>query len=137
MDDTTLDVLTEEECRRLLHEHATTVGRVAVSVAATPEILPVNFALVDGAIVFRTGVGTKLHAATRNAVLAFEIDGSDGSSGWSVLVVGQSSEVTERGEIATALGAIPNGWVPGEHEHVIKITASRVSGRRIHRRANP
>jgi nitroimidazol reductase NimA-like FMN-containing flavoprotein (pyridoxamine 5'-phosphate oxidase superfamily) len=87
--------------------------------------------------VVRTGTGTKLHAATRNAVLAFEIDGSHGSSGWSVLVGGQSSEVTEISQITTALAAIPDGWVPGEHEHVIRITPSRVSGRRIHHHEQP
>ena len=128
----TLEVLTEEECYALLRDVAT-VGRVGVSVAAVPEILPVNFAMVDGTIVFGTRQGTKLHAATRSAVLAFEVDDSDASSGWSVLVVGRSAEVTESREIAAALAVIPDGWVPGEHEHVVRLTPSRVTGRRIHR----
>jgi nitroimidazol reductase NimA-like FMN-containing flavoprotein (pyridoxamine 5'-phosphate oxidase superfamily) len=131
---TTLEVLTEEECYALLRENVATVGRVGVSVGAVPEILPVNFAMIDGTIIFRTGQGSKLHAATRDAVLAFEVDDSDASSGWSVLVVGRSAEVTDDLEVASTLAVIPDGWVPGEHEHVVRITPSRVTGRRIHRR---
>lgn len=130
---TTLDVLTEQECYRLLRQHATAVGRVGVSVAAVPEILPVNFAMIDKDIVFRTGRGTKLHTATDGAVLAFEVDDADDSSGWSVLVIGRSTEVTEAAEVVAALAVIADGWVPGEHEHVVRITPFRVSGRRIHR----
>jgi uncharacterized protein len=133
MPGTTLEVLTELECRRLLQENTATVGRIGVSVEAIPQILPVNFAMIEGSVVFRTGQGTKLAAAARNAVVAFEIDGSDASSGWSVLVVGLSAEVTDPKGIAAALAVIPDGWVPGQHEHIVRIAASRISGRRIHR----
>ncbi len=93
-----------------------------------------NFVVIDDAIVFRTGQGTKLHAATTNAVVAFEVDHADASTGWSVLVVGRAAEVTDPGEIADALAVIPDGWVSGTHAHVIRIVPARVSGRRIHRR---
>lgn len=35
------------------------VGRVAFATAAGTAVLPVNFAMVHGAIVFRTGEGTE------------------------------------------------------------------------------
>ena len=135
MEGTTLEVLTRQECYRLLHESAGEIGRVAMTFGALPAILPVNYAMLDDTIVFRTGQGTKLHAAIRNAVVAFEVDASDASSGWSVLIVGHAAEVTEPPEVASALAVIPDGWVPGEHEHVVRITFSRVSGRRIQRHA--
>jgi len=133
MEGTTLEDLTRQECYRLPRESAGKIGRVGVSFEALPAILPVNYAMIDDTIVFRTGQGTKLHAAICNAVVAFEVDDSDTSSGWSVLVVGHTVEVTEPEEIAAALAVIPDGWVPGEHEHVVRITFSRIGGRRIHR----
>jgi hypothetical protein len=66
-------------------------------------------------------------------VLAFELDQSDSFSGWSVLVVGRSAEVTDPSKIAAAMAVIPDGWVSGEHEHIIQIKPSRVTGRRITR----
>lgn len=130
---TTLETLTTEECYRLLYDNAASVGRVGVSVQAIPEILPVHFAIIDGDIVFRSGRGTKLYTATQSAVLAFELDQSDSFSGWSVLVVGRSAEVTDPSKIAAAMAVIPDGWVSGEHEHIIQIKPSRVTGRRITR----
>jgi nitroimidazol reductase NimA-like FMN-containing flavoprotein (pyridoxamine 5'-phosphate oxidase superfamily) len=47
-----LEVLSEEECRALLAQCE--VGRVAITSGALPSILPVNFALLDGDIVFMT-----------------------------------------------------------------------------------
>jgi nitroimidazol reductase NimA-like FMN-containing flavoprotein (pyridoxamine 5'-phosphate oxidase superfamily) len=66
------------------------VGRIAVTIGALPAILPVNFALVGAHIVIRTVPGTKLDAAIRRAIVAFEVDSyaADGSSGWSVLIQG-------------------------------------------------
>ena len=61
-----LELLDEAECRRLLA--SSRLGRVAVNMAALPAIFPVNFVVEDDHIVFRTGTGTKLEAATRHAV---------------------------------------------------------------------
>jgi uncharacterized protein len=82
------------------------VGRIAVTIGVMPAILPVNFALVGQHIVVRTVPGTKLDAAVRRAIVAFEVDSyaPDGSSGWSVLVQGHFSEVTDPAQ-RTALAA--------------------------------
>lgn len=131
MGSTRLEVLSDEECQRLLEGGV--VGRVGVTVSAIPEILPVNYKLLDGDIVFRTGRGTKLHSATSGAPIAFEVDEADPVtlSGWSVLIVGFTEEVTDPEDIAHALAILPDGWVPHEHENVIRLTPSRISGRRI------
>ena len=36
------------------------IGRVAVSIGAVPAVFPVNYAMLDGEVVFRTGGGTRL-----------------------------------------------------------------------------
>ena len=43
-----------------------------MSVGALPAILPVNYSLVNGDIVFRTGKELKLRAALDHTVVAFE-----------------------------------------------------------------
>ena len=87
-------MLDREECLRLLA--GATIGRIGFSSRSLPIILPVNFVLDDDAIIIRTGVGTKL-AAIRDAVVAFEVDAIDPvyHTGWSVLVTGVASEVTD------------------------------------------
>jgi nitroimidazol reductase NimA-like FMN-containing flavoprotein (pyridoxamine 5'-phosphate oxidase superfamily) len=129
----TLETLNRGECVDLLRQGV--VGRVGISVQALPEILPVNYAVIDDMIVFRTGRGTNLAGASRNAIIAFEVDNveANGTSGWSVLAVGRSQETTDPDLIAQALNVIPDGWVPGEREDVFVMHIDRISGRRIHR----
>jgi len=126
-----LEVLSTDKCLSLLGE--ATVGRVGVGVGAAPEILPVVYCLLDGAIVFRTGEGTKLHAASQGAVLAFEVDDFDAdvSQGWSVLVVGRSSHVTDHKKINVAMLLLPESWVTANRHHVVSIALEQVTGRRI------
>lgn len=127
-----LEILTERECRQLLERCY--VGRVAVTVGALPAIFPVNYALLDGDIVFLTGEGTKLRAASRNAVVAFEIDSFDPytRSGWSVLVVGMASEL--EGDAVGAAAALPlEPWARGGRGHYVRLSTDFVSGRRIRR----
>ncbi len=127
-----LDALTREECLTLLSQAG--IGRVGVSLGGPPEILPVHFCLIDDAIVFRTGEGTKLHAASRGVVVAFEVDDFeiDARCGWSVLVVGRSRRVIHPAEIHDARQRLqPDGWVPGDRDRVVRITPNKISGRRI------
>ena len=53
-------------------------------------------------VVFRTDEGTKLDAAARGSGVAFEIDGTDEAArtGWSVVVRGEATEVTDPAELA-------------------------------------
>lgn len=83
-----LKVLSRDGCLALLA--TVPVGRVGLSIDALPVVLPVNFALLDGDVVFRTVNGTKCHAAAAGAVLAFEADSyePDGTKGWGVVVPG-------------------------------------------------
>jgi nitroimidazol reductase NimA-like FMN-containing flavoprotein (pyridoxamine 5'-phosphate oxidase superfamily) len=129
--DNGLEILSPEQCHELLRLND--VGRVAVTVAALPAIFPVNYAAINGDIVFRTGEGTKLRAAVEHAVVAFQIDHFDGAigSGWSVMAVGLAEEITHPLELERAqqLGLRP--FAVGDRSHYIRIRPEFLSGRRI------
>lgn len=124
-----LEVLDRNECLRLLA--TATLGRIGTTMAALPVVLPVNFRLVDDLVVFRTGLGTKLEAATNDAVVAFEVDDFEPVShaGWSVVVTGIAREVRDPTAQA-ALGPIPR-WAPAGGDRYVAVATDMVSGRRI------
>lgn len=121
----------EEECLGLMARCR--LGRVAVSIGAVPAVFPVNFGLLDGNIVFRTGTGTKLDAAMRNSVVAFEVDEVDlrTQEGWSVLVVGVADELKDQALLRRALALPLAAWAPGTRDHVVCLRPEFISGRRI------
>lgn len=124
--------LDETQCLTLLAREP--VGRVGITVGSLPVILPVNFAVVDGFIVFQTSPGTKLRAATSNHVVAFEVDSyeSDGHTGWSVLVQGIASATTEPEVVDRLLAAVgARSGVTDIAGAVVKIKIERISGRRF------
>ena len=127
-----LEVLDRKECLRLLSN--THIGRLALSIDALPVILPVNYVVHQEKVVFRTAPGTKLSAAARNAIVAFEVDDITPlrHEGWSVLVTGMAHEVSE-GTIVEELRRLPlRPWAPGARDHFIVIDTDRISGRRLH-----
>ncbi|MFD8562397.1 pyridoxamine 5'-phosphate oxidase family protein [Streptosporangium canum] len=128
LDSPGLQVLTREECLGLLS--AAPIGRIVFTDHALPAVQPVNFHLNDQAIVIRTTIGSKLAAATRRAVVAFEADEIDPElrTGWSVTAVGQARAVTDPAEI-DLLAALPlTTWAPGSRDHYIVVEAEHISG---------
>jgi nitroimidazol reductase NimA-like FMN-containing flavoprotein (pyridoxamine 5'-phosphate oxidase superfamily) len=125
--------LARPECLRLLAE--TSFGRLAVNGSRGPVVRPVNYVFDESSqsVVFRTALGSKFHALLKAAKAAFEIDGTDqdGRTGWSVIVVGVTEEITNPAEIRRlgATGLEP--WGPGFKAHWVRIRANTVSGRRI------
>ena len=131
VDDEGMVLLGPEECQALLRQ--ATIGRVAVSIGAVPAVFPVNFVVVDDGIAFLTGKGTKLDAAVRNAVIAFEVDDFDAvyHTGWSVLVVGTAQELVDPIAKERVVMAGATAWAPGQRDHVILLRPEFMSGRRI------
>jgi uncharacterized protein len=124
--------LTPEDCLNLLD--LASVGRIGLSVNALPVILPVNFVMHDGDVVFRVGPGTKLATARGGAVVAFEVDHHDphGSRGWSVLIQGRSEEILERGELTEARRLPIHSWaLDGSADHYVRIHPTIITGRRF------
>ncbi len=123
--------LTRSECFELLaNEH---LGRVAVTDDYGPVVFPVNFTLDRHTVVFRTEAGTKLHAASRGSRVCFEADGTDPAArtGWSVIVRGEITEVTDRAELARLRGLPLRVWVPGARRHYVRILPAVLTGRRV------
>jgi nitroimidazol reductase NimA-like FMN-containing flavoprotein (pyridoxamine 5'-phosphate oxidase superfamily) len=123
-----LEVLDRGECLRLLR--TVSLGRIAITTGALPTILPINFRVEGDRILFRTGVGTKLDAATRGAVVAFETDAFDPMyhSGWSVVVTGVAQAVEDPDD--RAVHTTPR-WAPGQDERLVEVSIEDISGRRL------
>ncbi|MEU2336986.1 DUF1918 domain-containing protein [Streptomyces sp. NPDC006654] len=121
-----------EECRTLLSTHG--VGRVAVSSPdGRPAVVPVNYDVVDDAIVLRTAPDSVAAAAVGTEV-AFEVDHVDEalSQGWSVLAVGPASVVTEPEAVrGLARRAHSTPWAGGVRETWVSIRPTSLTGRRI------
>jgi len=130
--DRAIEELAPAECLRLLA--SVPVGRVGVTIDALPAVLPVNFVVNGGAVVFRTVPGTKLDTATAGAVVAFEADdyGTETSSGWSVLVRGVARELTGPDELATAHALPLESWAwDGGADRFVRIEPTVLTGRRV------
>jgi nitroimidazol reductase NimA-like FMN-containing flavoprotein (pyridoxamine 5'-phosphate oxidase superfamily) len=119
------------ECGELLSTHG--VGRLAVSTESGPVIVPVNYSVVDGTIVYRTAPGTTPSQAS-GCQVAFEIDRIDDvfSQSWSVLVRGHARTVTDPDEVRR-LEEEPcsTPWVGGHRDEWVRIEPFGISGRRI------
>lgn len=127
-----LDVIARDECLELLRGR--TYGRLGVTSAGQPVVLPINYAMDDERIVFRTGAGGKFHAMVHGARVAFEIDEIDAErhAGWSVLATGRVEEVTDEAEQQRLEAQSPiTPWADGERSHWMVIPSPRISGRRI------
>lgn len=126
----TLAVLSRAECLELMASQR--VGRFCyVARAGVPDVVPVNYALEGHDIVIRTGPGPKLQAAEREDLVAFEVDhiDEDGQRGWSVVVHGRAVALSHAEQKNLSTDALP--WAHGPRSHVIRIRASRVTGRRL------
>jgi nitroimidazol reductase NimA-like FMN-containing flavoprotein (pyridoxamine 5'-phosphate oxidase superfamily) len=127
--DNGLEILSPAECWDLLRRAR--IGRVAVTIGALPAIFPVNFTILHDRIVFLTGEGTKLRAALQHAVVAFQVDDVDGSSGWSVMAVGLVEEITDPDELRAAEHLDLRPLAGGDRSHYVTIRPEFLSGRRI------
>lgn len=124
-------VLDTEECRARLSTHG--VGRLAVDTPSGPYIGPLNYSVVDGAVVCRTAPGS-IPAAADGARVAFEVDHIDEalSRGWSVLVRGRARTVTDPAAVRRLEElAYSAPWVGGEGLVWLSIDTADISGRRI------
>ncbi len=123
--------LDRHECLCLLAKIA--IGRVVFTEAALPAAQPVNYLLDGEEVLFRAGAGSKLAAATRHAVVAFEVDEIDArtQTGWSVLGVGEAYEVLDPARLAELAERMPAPWTADRTGHTISIPLQRLTGRRL------
>ncbi|QGV77660.1 helix-turn-helix domain-containing protein [Streptomyces ficellus] len=121
-----------DECRTLLGTHG--VGHVAVTTHDGPAILPVNYLVTDGEVVFRVASDAGVAPMGGDGRTAFEVDHIDDAlcRGWSVQVVGEPHDVTDP-EAVRRLDEEAYGtpWADAADAHWVAVTPARVSGRRI------
>lgn len=121
------------------------VGRIAFASRFGPAVLPVNYKLHEGTVVFRTVLGSPLDEDLRTGIsgteyhVAFEIDEIDTAAreGWSVLIQGSAHHVDSAAERASLIQAGVEPWPGGERELFIRIVPRHVSGRRIRHADRP
>ncbi|MFD5256337.1 pyridoxamine 5'-phosphate oxidase family protein [Streptomyces bobili] len=124
--------LERQECLRLLAKAP--VGRIVYTRQALPAVLPVNFALdSDGAVLLRTSAASELARAIDGTVVAFEADEIDAAthSGWSVVVTGEATVVTEPAEHARLTRTGPRSWAPSPVEIFVRVEPELVTGREL------
>lgn len=125
-----LEVLSREECDRLLAPGG--VGRVVLVEERGPVAVPVNFAMLDGDVLFRTKAAASVAAADGRQV-GFEVDRIDDAmrEGWSVLVTGRVRRVADPDELVRAQSLDIDPWAGGGRDDYLRLASAEVSGRRI------
>ncbi|MET8953351.1 pyridoxamine 5'-phosphate oxidase family protein [Streptomyces sp. NPDC004393] len=124
--------LDRQECLRLLAK--VPVGRVVYTRQALPAVLPVNFSLdTDSSVLLRTPANSDLVRAIDGAVVAFETDDFDAvaRSGWSVVVTGLATVVTDAAEHERLSRTGPRSWVVTGEGVFVRIESEMVTGREI------
>ncbi len=120
--------LDREECWSLLA--ARSVGRIAFDDGDGPCVLPVNHAVSNETIRFKTSPYGALARAIEGQRVAYQVDDVDDfhSSGWSVLMRGRATLLDPS---TWAAADDPDPWPEGQHPLLVEIEPSDVSGRRL------
>jgi hypothetical protein len=129
-----IDKLMPAECRQLIAPGG--IGRIAFATVSGPVVFPVNFAVVAGTIVIRTGEGAMI-ARHADEQVAFEVDHLDEAlcQGWSVLVRGQARRVAHPAELEhMRQDAAIWPWPGDDRDVYVRIIPATISGRRIESR---
>ena len=100
-------------------------------------IFPVNYVVDGDSVVVRVRHDGVLDEATHGTSVAIEIDHADSMyhEGWSVLVQGRCTHVTDPDEL-DALDHLPLlPWGDSDRDLYLRVAMESVSGRHIHHRA--
>ncbi len=138
-----VEQLDEEECLRLIS--AGGVGRIGYTGRFGPTVVPVNYALHEGTILFRTGQDSPMGEDLRTGIahaeskVAFEIDELSPATreGWSILVQGAAHPVDSEAERGSVMASGVEPWAGGDKELFVRVIPTRITGRRIRRTARP
>jgi nitroimidazol reductase NimA-like FMN-containing flavoprotein (pyridoxamine 5'-phosphate oxidase superfamily) len=132
-----LEILDRATCLELLA--TAQVGRLAwAAVDGQVHIRPVNYALAGSDVIIRTAAGSILAAALAKLPVTFEADELEPAleTGWSVVVTGTAEGLGSTTE-AVLLRESVHPWARGSRPNVVRIRASKVTGRRLHPPTGP
>ena len=122
----------QEECEALLRLGV--FGRVGVSTSAGPHIIPINYAVVNDAIIMRTTPYSVLGTHGRGRMLAFEVDelNREYQRGWSVLARGRAEVVNDQAELLHIRQVWdPRPWASGNRELYLRLPWTELTGRKL------
>ena len=128
-----LESLPRAESLRLLS--TVSLGRLVFTHLALPAIRPVNHAVAGDQVIIRAYLGTAISAAIRDrsgTVVAYEADLIDPDThlGWSVIIVGRATRLTDLAE-AARYRELLRPWVVDGADDIIVIQADMVDGFRL------
>ncbi|WP_214414449.1 pyridoxamine 5'-phosphate oxidase family protein [Sphaerisporangium fuscum] len=132
-----LEELDTAECLKLISPGG--IGRVGFNAPSGPVVLPVNYAVHHGTVLFRTAFGGPMDEDLSTGVrgvelkIAFEVDHIEPESreGWSVLIQGPAHRITTEEEFAALEADGVESWAGGERRLYISVTPLQITGRRI------
>ncbi len=109
------------------------LGRLALNDDGGPVVLPVNYVVDQGSVLFRTDEGTKLAAAQTMDAATFQADHVDEVHrlGWSVMVRGRVTEVVDPEELDRVRQLPLHPFVGGERPRYVRLLSASMTGRRI------
>ena len=128
-----LEALPRAESLRLLS--TVSLGRLVFTHLALPAIRPVNHAVAGEQVIIRAYLGTAISTAVRDrsgTVVAYEADLIDPDThlGWSVIVVGRATRLTDPAETARYRKLL-QPWVVDGADDLVVIQADMVDGFRL------
>jgi uncharacterized protein len=120
------------ECMRLL-QYESFVGRLGFVIDGVVELRPVNYLADERGLVFCTTSGTVLGAVSSGTAVVFEVDANQpmDHSGWSVIVRGTASEITDARELEYLRRGPLRSWVVSPGERWVRVDIEQISGVRI------
>jgi uncharacterized protein len=121
-----------DDCVRLLH--AGVVGRAAVSTPDGPQIIPMNYAVADEALLLATSPYSALGTYGDGNLIAFEVDhfDYDNHTGWSVVVRGRAEVVSDPDALVKMRRTwAPRPWADGSRNLHLRIPWTELSGRSL------
>lgn len=129
MSTTNLATLVAYDCWNLLED--ADIARIAWQSAGGIGLVPVNYAVADGALWFRTDKESVLARECGGQDVVIEVDqvDSETGSGWSVVVKG-AAELIDVRDVPETLVEL-RVWAGGPRTLFIRIEPVQVTGRRV------
>jgi len=124
--------LTTDECWQLVK--TSQLGRMALdSIDGRPDLFPLNFLVHDGSLFVRSAPGTKLRSIAANPAVAFEVDGFDETSYWSVVIRANAHRMDVDADIEASGVLELVSWSPTAKHDFVQLIPVAISGRRFPR----
>lgn len=125
-----ITVLSTDDCWERLRGQE--FGRLAYHLTDEVHIVPINYAVDEGRILFRTAEGSKLLGVVMDTDVAFEIDLVDEEAevAWSVVARGRAS-VLEGDPARQADNLRLRPWIDTEKFNIVAVEVDELSGRQF------